>query len=328
MPRRYRSFFWPLVLIVIGLIALLADLNLISTDRLYRLADLWPLILIVIGLELVSRRALTGAAVDVATVLILLIAASTAIAYVAAGPPIPGGTQTLESSGQTGTVNSASLHIDVGAATVTVQGSTSLGQDLYRAHIQYTGRKPAVTFDKSTGDVSISQEGTFGFFGNQRLVVDLQISPAVPWNINVNSGAATDTFKLTNVKVSSIELNTGASREDITLGAPKGIVPITVNGGALTVHVHRPSGTAASAQVSGGAVTLTADGQQARGIGSKTWQSDGYDAAADAYRIEVNGGASTVTVDAASPSANGHIVIPGPGSPPSYRQVLAGHRAL
>jgi hypothetical protein len=50
MRRHYRSFFWPVVLIVIGAIALLVDLNVISADRLYRLADLWPLILVVIGL--------------------------------------------------------------------------------------------------------------------------------------------------------------------------------------------------------------------------------------------------------------------------------------
>src|SRR4029077_11820584 len=120
---------------------------------------------------------------------------------------------------------------------------------------------------------------------------------------NVNGGAANGTFRLSQVRVTGIELNTGASREDITLGAPSGRVPITVNGGALTILIHRPNGTAASAQVSGGAVSLTADGDSERGMGSKSWQSDGYDGAQDAYRIEVNGGACNVTVDSSAPSA-------------------------
>lgn len=299
MRRRYRSFFWPVALILVGVIALLVDLNVISADRLYRLADLWPLILIVIGAELVSRRSLQGAAVDVATALILLIAAGGAIAYVSLGPAIPGGTHTIEASDQIGPLKTAALQIDVGAATITVRGNTSLGTDLYRAHIEYSGPKPEITLDKSTGDLHISQEGGFAFFGSRRLVVDLQISPAVPWSINLNSGSATGTFNLSDVNVSSIELNTGASRDDITLGPPKGIVPIAINGGALTVHIHRPKGTAASAQVSGGAVNLTGDGHRAGAIGSTSWQSVGADTAADAYRIEVNGGASTVTVDTA-----------------------------
>jgi hypothetical protein len=94
-----------------------------------------------------------------------------------------------------------------------------------------------------------------------------------------------------------MELNTGASREEIFLDQPAGKVLITINGGALTVLVHRPSGTQASVDVSGGAVSLTADGDQVRGIGPKSWQSDGYDAATDGYQIEINGGADNVTVD-------------------------------
>jgi hypothetical protein len=208
----------------------------------------------------------------------------------------------FNTSDRIGTLSAAALHVDVGAANLTVVANTSLAEDLYRAHIEYSGPKPSVTLDKSTGDLRISQDGGLAIFGNRRFVIDLQISTAVTWSVNVNSGAATDTFKLTGVKVGSIELNTGASREDITLGPPKGLVPITINGGALTVRVHRPSGTEALAQVSGGAVSLTADGEHVSGIGSQHWQSAGYTPATDAYRIEVNGGACTVTVDTNVPS--------------------------
>src|SRR4029077_5572616 len=140
--RRYRSFFWPVVLIAIGVIALLAELDVISSDRLYRLADLWPLILIVIGLELILRRTLHGPWVDVATILIVLIAAGGAILYVSLGPAIPGGTHSFDASGQIGSSNSETLQVDVGNVNMTVSGDGSLGSDLYRAHIQYTGPKP------------------------------------------------------------------------------------------------------------------------------------------------------------------------------------------
>ena len=66
-PRRsYRSFFWPVVLILAGIVALLINAGLISTERLSLLEDLWPVILIVIGLELLARRSLQGSAGDVA----------------------------------------------------------------------------------------------------------------------------------------------------------------------------------------------------------------------------------------------------------------------
>lgn len=173
--------------------------------------------------------------------------------------------------------------VDVGAANMTVEGDSTLGPDLYRAHIEYSGPKPSVTFDQSTGGLRISQQDNF--------------NPSGSWGININSGTATDVFNLSGVQVGFIEVTTGASRDEISVGPPNGIEPITINGGALTVHVHRPSGTEVSAQVSGAAISSTGNGDQAGGVGSKSWQSTGYAAGSNAYKIEVSGGACTVTVD-------------------------------
>src|SRR5487761_707431 len=93
----------------------------------------WPVLLIVIGLELIVRRTAHGMAVDIATVLILLIAGLGAIGYVAAGPPIPAGTHTLTASDPVGTLGAASLDLEVGAADLTVVGDSALGADLFKA---------------------------------------------------------------------------------------------------------------------------------------------------------------------------------------------------
>jgi hypothetical protein len=64
------------------------------------------------------------------------------------------------------------------------------------------------------------------------------------------------------------------------------------------VNIHRPAGTATSVAVSGGAVSLDADGRQTHAIGRANWDSPNFSSATDGYRIEINGGACTVTVDA------------------------------
>ncbi len=301
MRTRYRSFFWPAVLILVGVFALLVNSGLVQPERLDRLADLWPLILIVIGLELLARRALQGAAAELAAVLIVVLAIVGAAAYVALGPAIPTGTHSLTLSGGVGSVKQASVQVDVGAAHITMEGADT-GADLYRAHISYSGPKPEVSFDANSGDLHISQGNTSGFFfQDRRVVLDLQLKADVTWKIAVNSGSSSDSLKLSNAHVSDIELNTGASHEDITVGAPSGSVPITINGGALTVNIHRTKGVAASVSVSGGAVTLTFDGRQSHAIGTVTAQTGGYNSASDRYQIQVNGGASNVTVDASAP---------------------------
>ena len=73
-----------------------------------------------------------------------------------------------------------------------------------------------------------------------------------------------------------------------------------IDGGALTVKIHRPQGTEASVDVSGGAVSLDADGRGLHGIGHQSYESPGFSNAANGYRIEINGGACTVTLDTAT----------------------------
>jgi cell wall-active antibiotic response 4TMS protein YvqF len=295
----YRGLFWPSVLIFIGIIALLVNTNLIPADRLYRLGDLWPVLLVVLGLELLVRRATVPAAASTAAAaLIVVLAVVGAAVYVATGPPL--GSGTFDSHQPVGELSQASLEVDVGGASITVRGSSDIGNDLYRAHINYSGRTPSVSLDRSSGQVRISQNSGGFLFPSPRFTLDLWVSTKVPWSITVNAGGTTETLNLADVDVRSIALNTGGSSEDITLGPPHGSVPITVNGGGLTVHLHRPDGTAASVRVSGGAVSLNFDGRHHAGIGSLEDSSGG---GPDVYEVEVSGGGCNVTMDTNSPSA-------------------------
>lgn len=294
---RNRSYFWPAILILTGVLALVAETGAISGGRLLRLADLWPLILIAVGLELMNRRVLQGPRRDLATALIVLLALGGAVAYVAVRGPVSDTTQSMDTSDAVGSLSQATVDVNAGVATLTMEGSKSLGSDLYRAHIEYAGTKPAISLDRSTGSLRIVKNDDFAFFANRRFVLDLQLNSAVSWNVSTNAGSSNDTLNLSAVKVGSITLNAGASRTDITLGRPTGTVPISVDGGAITLHLHRPSGSEAFVHVSGGAVNLNADGRQLHGVGEESWQSAGYDGAGDAYHIEISGGASNVTLD-------------------------------
>ncbi|HEV2217149.1 MAG TPA: DUF5668 domain-containing protein [Candidatus Dormibacteraeota bacterium] len=294
---RYRGLLWPALLILIGAVALLVNTNIISADRLYRLGDLWPLLLIVIGLELfVTRIHMSTQATAVAAVLILVVAVGGSIAYVAAGPAVPTGTQTMDRSAPAGNLDRGSVDISVGSATLKISGA-DLGGDLFRSHIVYSGPSPDVSVDRSTGDVEISQNSSFHLFGPQHFALDLKLSSNVRWKITVHSGAADDTYDFKHVQLTSLEDDTGASREDISFGPPSGDVPVTINGGALTVDMHRPGGTAATVEVSGGAVSLDFDGHQQRAVGSL---SAGIQAG-DMFSVRISGGACTVTMDTSSP---------------------------
>ncbi|TMC51941.1 MAG: hypothetical protein E6J20_13740 [Chloroflexi bacterium] len=299
---RYRSLLWPAVLIFAGVVALLVNIGLLSVDRLYELVNLWPLILIVIGLELIVRRSVHGTSGEVASVLIIVVAIAAAAGYVTLAPN-PAASSSSDFSGEVGGLSQATLEVDAGGATVAILGSADLGSRLYSGHITYSGPSPEVAFNRESAVLKIDQPSNqiFGLPGRQ-FTLTLQLNRDVEWIINESSGATNDTFQLGSLHVRSIKLNTGASRDEITLGPPSGPVPIQINGGALTVHLHRPSGTATAITVSGGASSLFADGKNTHAIGDISYETPGFSGAADAYRIEVNGGASNVSLDTTAPS--------------------------
>ena len=289
---RYRGLIWPGVLIVIGAIALLVNTGIVTSDRLYRLGDLWPVLVIVLGLELfIVRTPMPAATAGIAAVLILLVAVGGSIAYVAIGPAVPT-SGTVSGSAAMDGLDHASLEVDAGGATLNIAGS-DLGSDLYNARIDYSGPAPNISFERSSGHVQISQNSTFHFLGSQRFVLDMKLSTKVKWTIVVHSGAAADTYDFSKLQLASLEDDTGASHEDISLGTPSGNVPIDINGGALTINLHRPTGTAADVRVSGGAVTLNFDGHVQHAVGS----AESGVSASDMFTVQVNGGACTVTMD-------------------------------
>jgi len=153
-----------------------------------------------------------------------------------------------------------------------------------------------VTVDEA-GRVVVRQNGRFGFFGRESIDVAIEVNTAVAWTIAVHSGASSDTYDLPNVNLKSLEVDTGASSDDITLPHPIGVVPVRINGGALTVRLHRPDGAAASVKVSGGAVSLTFDGERSNAVGAVGHSTAD---APDMFEVRVNGGSCKVTMDQGS----------------------------
>src|SRR5579871_2653863 len=161
--NRTRNLVLPLALIAIGALILLANLGVLSSQALQRLADLWPLLLIIVGLQLVLNHVLprpqaTGVGLGVTALIVIA-----AIAYAALAPATAVGTQHATSSQRIGGLSAAVLELNYSAASVNLDAADT-GEDLYRAAIDYPGGEnpPTVSVDQQTGTVSISDNGNFG----------------------------------------------------------------------------------------------------------------------------------------------------------------------
>ncbi|HEX9097735.1 MAG TPA: DUF5668 domain-containing protein [Candidatus Dormibacteraeota bacterium] len=296
---RNRGLFFPLVLIAIGIIVLLANAGVLSPQALERLGDLWPLLLVILGLQLILNYTLPrqqARLIGLGTTAVIVVAA---VAYAALAPAAPFGIQRFDSSEQLGGLKAARLDINYGAATIDVTAG-GLGDALYQAHVDYPGGEnpPTITLDRETGTLQIHESSTFSpfhLFGGQRRHVQLTVTDQVPWSIQIGGGAANLHLDLRHAQLSKLEISGGANQLDAQLSTPKGTVSISVSGGANNVTMVAPAASQWRVAVSGGVSAVTINGSASGNLGGDfEKQSPEYGSATDRFDIEISGGASHV----------------------------------
>jgi hypothetical protein len=193
-------------------------------------------------------------------------------------------------------LSKARLRIGVGAGRLSVRAAP-LGDQLFRAHLDFAGSQPEVRLDRADGTVNITQRTDWIGSPWGRFELDLQLNQALPWQLDCETGAIRGTLDLSALPLTGFKLATGASRIELDVPRPQGEVPINIAGGALRVRLSRPAGTAVHARIEGGAIHFQADGASQDGIGSREWRSAGSESAADRYEIKVTGGATRVELE-------------------------------
>jgi len=137
----------------------------------------------------------------------------------------------------------------------------------------------------------------FSFFQRRRGTGTMTLSTAATWQIELRSGAYSCSFDLRELTLGALAVFDGAYRLELSLGRPRGIVPIRMSSGAVDVTIRRPADVATQVMVRVGATRLRLDERYAEVASRETqWQTPNYDAAADRYDIAVEGGASNLSV--------------------------------
>jgi hypothetical protein len=160
---------------------------------------------------------------------------------------------------------------------------------------------PASQVRAQNGTVTVRQRRRRSpSLGRDKRAHEILLNGSIPWDVEVRGGASNLAADLGELKLSSLEIKGGASKVELTLPPPSGTIPLRVLGGAEGLTVRRPKGVAARVYVSRGASGPAFDEQRHGAIGGETGlQSPDYEHAAHRYDIEVSGGASGLTIEAA-----------------------------
>jgi hypothetical protein len=204
--------------------------------------------------------------------------------------------QSTEFAAPLGSVRSGRLIFASGASWVTVGADPAIA-NLY--HARFEGQAPRVGAKDGTITIRYPRFPLFDWLYYLReRPAEVALNAQIPWDIEMRNGVSRLTADLGGLELRSLEVSGGASRVEMTLPPPSGIVPVRVLGGASNVAIHRPDGVAARLRVGGGSTNLTFDERRFGAVGGEvSLQSSDNESASVRYDITITGGVSSVTID-------------------------------
>jgi len=293
----HRHLFWPLVLITVGLVFLLANLGYLGPVSVFALLSLWPLLLILAGIDIAfSRRWPLGTlAAEVIVIALGLIAVASQPALLSAGWV---GFAVRDGEGGQSDVSvphngsqGLSLRVNGGAGTFSLAGGSTMlveshsdRADLRLRRSERTGSRVEIRLDQGVSD-------GFHFGPRSSGTVDTKVASDVPMSLDLNYGAGQFHIDMRDIRVTDARINTGASSLEVDLPRPSGDVPITVNAGASSVVIVVPDGVEARITTTGAIVSMRGDNARI-----SSGETSGYATSRDRVTIRVTAGASTITV--------------------------------
>ncbi|HEX9268533.1 MAG TPA: DUF5668 domain-containing protein [Candidatus Limnocylindria bacterium] len=297
-PRRSgrRGVFWPLALIAVGLVFLLANYGLIEPVSFVTLLALWPVLLILIGIDIAFARRwpIATLVAEVAIIGLALLLAATQPSVLTLAPFQFGGSNACrEPSGQVsasrGNADSLDLRVRGGAARYRVTGGASgLLEATWDPGLCLSDRR-----NGSRAELELTQGGARP--GRSSDEVSVRVATDVPLALRFDAGAGDFFVDLHDVRTSEARFNVGASSMTLVLPHPSGDVGVRIDGGAANVNIEIPSDVEARITVSGGLVSSNTANSRTTKDGNVI-QTAGYGAAKDRVTVTVNGGASSVNV--------------------------------
>jgi hypothetical protein len=276
--RGYRSLFWPLLLICIGVVWLLSNFGIFSLANIIALVQLWPLLLIVGGFELLFGRSSPQLAriIGVGTLVF-------ALAFAFVGPALGIGkveVKTERFSEPLGETVTANVRISPSVGKASISAATD-SNNLFDADVTYAGKLNYSHQGDKDKSISLQQDNsTFSNFGflntlanNADLRWDVKLNPAVAINLTVENGVGDSTLDLGKLKLTGVDIKAGAGNVTLTMpgsdtgysakleagvGNVKmtlpadGTLDLKVNAGLGNIDITVPEGTAMQVFVNSG----------------------------------------------------------------------------
>ena len=298
---RYRSLFWPLVLIGAGVIWLLYSLGVLSASNLAMVGLVWPVFVIGIGVDLLlgHRAPLAGAAVAVVTLAIVVV-------LMAIGPGLGWvGSTTLRTetfSTPVGEATTAQVELGLSGYTTTVHAlaaATGTDRQLLSATISHRGTIAFTAEGTTTKTVELRSTNEWQWW--QRIGTDTEnpwdigLAPGVPLSLIVLASSGSNTVDLTGLQVQKLEVDASSGDSVVVLPVADPVsstrpdIELQSSSGRMEVQAPAGSAFAANIGMSSGDTRVTVGNDSAADMRFRgsSGQFELVVAAGQAFKVEV-----------------------------------------
>jgi hypothetical protein len=292
--RRAGSLVIPFVLIVVGVLLLLDNLNVVDVDWA-TVWKLWPLLLIAIGLEIVLGRRVSGGAVLILVIIVIIGGATLWWSQVLGTEDRSVETITWPEDG----VERAEVEFDVVVGELLIAGQSDMS-DLLAARFDLAPGVEVNDRFRVSGDVargSITAEKAFlalpQLFGDKSSKWDVQLNTSARWELAASSGIGDVDLDLTHLRVDSLELDSVAGSIEVEM-PEQGGVRARIDGGVGDIRVTVPPGAQARVRVNEGIGDVNVSGRfEQRG---DYYQTEGFSGAESHIVLEIDYAIGSVTI--------------------------------
>lgn len=241
----HGSLFWPFVLVGVGMVWLLNNLGILSTDRLWSLVRFWPVLLIAIGLDLVfgRRRPWVGALIGALTlgaVVWLLFAAR----EMAMPPGITSQLTTTRLREPIGRATSALVELNLAEAPVTLKALDD-SDDLIDATLVHRRQIDLRVSGDEEKTVVLGPSGAasfplIGLLAGEGARWDIGLTPDIPLQLDIRGGSGSAQLDLGRLQLARFDLDVNSGGVRAALPATEGRCRVVVEGGSGRLRLALP----------------------------------------------------------------------------------------
>jgi hypothetical protein len=257
------SLFWGVILIIVAGLLLLRQMGIIVGDIF---GYFWPLLIIALGIWLI-------------------------IGFFSRNQPVEGEKVSIPLEG----AGAANIKIDHAAGRLSLRSGTEPGEILNGVFGNGLSYKSSLEANRLEVRLRPSRQ-FWVWWPGENMDWNICLNRDIPLKLKIDSGASASVLDLHDLKVTDLDIDTGASTTELTLPANAGNTHAEIDTGASSVKITVPAGVAASIRIKSGIASVNVNSRFAS-LGSGSYQSDDFASSANRLDLAISAGVGSIEIN-------------------------------